>query len=191
MIFSAYLESYFKARLEFGIASVRAGNVIGGGDWSEGRIVPDVIRALSSNVEIQLRFPHSTRPWQHVLEPLSGYLTLAMKLFEDGHEFSGSWNFGPSGESIMTVSDLVESIIKRWGGGRVSDEITQSPRNEAGLLHLNCDKALRKLRWSTKWDFNETIAATVDWYRAVLGGGNVREITGGQIEKYLNFGSAK
>lgn len=141
LIFSSYLDSFLKKRIEFGAASVRAGNVIGGGDWASDRIVPDAMRALKSDNPILLRNPDSTRPWQHVLEPLSGYMILAANLLFEPKKFSGAWNFGPRAESIRTVKELAEAVVKYWGSGRVLVDRDMNAPHEAGLLHLNCDKA--------------------------------------------------
>ena len=152
LVFSAYVDAYFAQRNALGIASVRAGNVIGGGDWAADRIVPDSIKSLQQGRPIVLRNPQSTRPWQHVLEPLSGYLALASKLYSTGHEFSGSWNFGPRVESTRTVRDLAEKIVACWGQGSIEVAQQQGAPHEAGLLHLNCDKAIQQLGWTPRWN---------------------------------------
>ena len=146
IVFSAYMDSFLNEREGFGAASVRAGNVIGGGDWALDRIVPDCIRALQSGQPVLLRNPNSTRPWQHVLEPLSGYLMLAAKIYSNAEVFSGAWNFGPRGESIRTVQDLAEKIVAFWGKGKIKTDIQHGSSYEARLLHLNCDKAQQLLR---------------------------------------------
>ena len=151
LVFSSYLESFFASRGTLGAASVRAGNVIGGGDWAKDRIVPDCIRALQCNEAIVVRNPAATRPWQHVLEPLHGYLMLAEKLYYEPRVYSGAWNFGPRGESVQTVQSLVEKLIPLWGEGEVRFERSENKVHEANLLQLNCDKAHKLLQWIPKW----------------------------------------
>lgn len=185
LIHSSYVESFFDARHQFGIASVRAGNVIGGGDWSEDRIVPDCVRALRARAPILLRNPAARRPWQHVLEPLSGYLSLAARLYEDPVAYGGAWNFGPSIESGRTVETLARSILNRWGEGRIDVEQGADQPHEAQLLHLNCDKAYQKLGWRPRWDFDRTIDETVRWYKVVSAGGSAIDVTREQIRSYM------
>ena len=148
------------------IATARAGNVIGGGDWAEDRIVPDAIRSLCSGDRIPVRRPEATRPWQHVLEPLSGYLLLAEKLAADGDSFSSSYNFGPMLEANRSVRDLVERSLNHWPGSWQDCSKTSSP-HEAGRLHLQIDKAHHQLGWRPRWSFDTTVKRTVSWYRAV------------------------
>jgi CDP-glucose 4,6-dehydratase len=185
LIFSAYMDSYLNQRRDFGAASVRAGNVIGGGDWSQDRIVPDSIKSLIKKEPIILRNPMSTRPWQHVLEPLSGYLILAARLYESPKAYSGSWNFGPRGESIHTVSDLAHKIVSCWGHGEVQIRNQGESPHEAGLLHLNCDKAHQLLGWYPKWGFESTVEETVKWYREVNNGVPALQITKKQINDFM------
>ncbi|MEN6566127.1 MAG: CDP-glucose 4,6-dehydratase [Veillonellales bacterium] len=185
LVFSAYLESFFKKREYLGVASVRAGNVIGGGDWALDRIVPDSIKALQSNLPIIIRNPIATRPWQHVLEPLMGYLMLAKKLYYEPNTYSGSWNFGPRVESIQTVHALVEKIICYWGQGEIQLDQSYGAPHEANLLQLNCDKAHQILKWSPIWDFDRTIRETVRWYKEQSNGISARAITESQIEEYM------
>jgi len=147
------------------IASVRAGNVIGGGDWSKDRIIPDCIRALKENKNIEMRKPSAIRPWQHVLEPLSGYLLLASKMQADGDSYCSGWNFGPNGESIVSVGHIVETIIKEWGSGKYLDVSRGDAPHEANLLKLDCTKAKTYLEWSPKLSVDEAIKLTVDWYK--------------------------
>ena len=156
------------------IATARSGNVIGGGDWAENRIVPDAIRSLASGQLIPVRNPQATRPWQHVLEPLCGYLLLAEQLFtsSDHNEkpYTGAFNFGPLLESNRSVKELLQHILKHWPGAW-HDLSDSSSLHEAGLLHLQIDKAYHQLNWRPRWDFATTVARTVDWYRAVHEGG--------------------
>lgn len=181
----AYARSYFDKRITLGAATTRAGNVIGGGDWAADRIVPDAIRALSQEGPLVLRNPESTRPWQHVLEPLGGYLLLAARLYESPQAFSGSWNFGPGGDSNRTVRELSEKIVAAWGGGRIVEENRSSAPHEAKLLQLNCDKALVLLGWRPRWDFDTTVAQTASWYLRVHAGDKARDVSCGQIAAYM------
>jgi CDP-glucose 4,6-dehydratase len=166
LVFRSYAASFFAGRDNFAAATARAGNVIGGGDFAADRIVPDCIRALRDGQPIIVRNPEATRPWQHVLEPLSGYLSLAQSLSsEDGRKFEGGWNFGPTKDSNRTVGELVERIIAKWGGGSLKVERPVNAPHESRLLHLNCDKAQSELRWSPTWHFAESVDETTRWYR--------------------------
>lgn len=184
-VFLAYNESFFKKNKELGVASVRAGNVIGGGDWAIDRIVPDCIRCIDQESPIILRNPLATRPWQHVLEPLSGYLKLALYLYENPKKFSGSWNFGPSTFTTATVGKLAKSIINYFGKGKIIEKFDPNQPHEAGLLQLNCDKAHQELNWKSNWNLEKTFKVTADWYKRVLSGENVENVTKEQINDYF------
>jgi CDP-glucose 4,6-dehydratase len=185
LAFASYNDSYFRSRAGFGAASARAGNVIGGGDWAEDRIIPDCIRALANDEVIRIRSPKATRPWQHVLEPLSGYLVLTARLLESPSAFTGSWNFGPAETSIHTVGDVVEAAITHWGSGRVEVVPQDGELHEAGLLSLNCAKAHTKLDWQPRWDFATTMERTVSWYRDQNRGTPAIELTREHIHHYM------
>lgn len=185
LVFSAYQDSYFFKRASLGASSVRAGNVIGGGDWAPDRIVPDCIRSLHDGRPIVLRSPESTRPWQHVLEPLSGYLLLAVQLYDSPKKYSGAWNFGPRSTDIRTVFDLTNKIIEQWGCGKIEIDQTTNNLHEAKLLCLNCDKAHQLLGWQPQWNFDQTVTATVRWYREILAGTPASVITRQQINDYF------
>jgi CDP-glucose 4,6-dehydratase len=185
IVLSAYVDSFFDTRPELGIASVRAGNVIGGGDWAENRIVPDCIRSLRAGQPVVLRSPDSTRPWQHVLEPLSGYLTLAAALATGPKKFGGSWNFGPKGDAVRTVEDLARGMADCWGGGSVEVDRSTAQFHEARLLHLNCDRAAFDLGWGPRWDFPSTVHETASWYLEVANGAAAFDVTRRQIHQYL------
>ncbi|MBI5448113.1 MAG: CDP-glucose 4,6-dehydratase [Gammaproteobacteria bacterium] len=185
-VFFAYSKSFFQSQTKFGYASVRAGNVIGGGDWSENRVVPDCVRALQHNQPIVLRKPQATRPWQHVLEPLSGYLTLAASLTRDPFKYSGSWNFGPSEHASRSVLEVASAIVNRWETGEIQIKSVDNGIHEAGLLRLNCDKANQSLGWHPRWNFERTIESTIDWYRAVLAGESAAKISCNQIKNYMD-----
>lgn len=153
------------------IATARAGNVIGGGDWAANRIVPDLARALIANAVPQLRHPAALRPWQHVLEPLAGYLWLGARLAAaDGADFASGWNFGPDPADIQPVSALAEAMLARWGRVGWSDVSDPAAPHEAAVLRLAIDKAVSNLGWQPVWNFNDTITRTADWYRNVAEG---------------------
>jgi CDP-glucose 4,6-dehydratase len=186
LVFSSYERSFFKDRTNFGAVTVRAGNVIGGGDWAEDRIIPDCIRAIENGVPIQIRNPLATRPWQHVLEPISGYILLAIKLLEDPIKYSGAWNFGPSSFEVRTVLDVASTIIHNLQKGSVEITGSENEHHEAMLLQLNCDKAHQILKWSPRWGVEETLLATTDWFKHVLAGKPVEEITKAQLNNFFN-----
>ena len=165
-----------------------AGNVIGGGDWSEDRIIPDCIRALRANDAIVLRKPQATRPWQHVLEPLSGYVTIGAGLFQNPSKINGSWNFGPPENAVHTVHEVAEKCVEHWGSGSIEIQSNPNDPHEASLLQLNCEKAHAQLGWNPRWGFERTLQETVSWYRSVVGGANVFNTTQQQIKEYEESG---
>jgi len=169
------------------IASVRAGNVIGGGDWSKDRIVPDCIRAIEENQDIKLRNPKAIRPWQHVLDPLGGYLLLAEKLESYPTEFCEAWNFGPTFDSIITVKELAEKIVRTYGQGTVVSEPNRNTFHESKLLTLDISKATRRLGWYPKLDIEKTTKLTVDWYKNYKKV-NVYDLCKNQINNYMREG---
>ncbi len=164
---ASYRRSYFSGG-PVHVASVRAGNVIGGGDWAADRIVPDCVRALSAGRAIEVRNRRATRPWQHVLEPLGGYLWLAARLRNDP-SLAGAWNFGPGRDANRTVEELVEEVLRHWPG-RWEDRTRADAPHEAGRLQLAIEKADALLGWAPAWRFGEAVEATVRWYRAVAEG---------------------
>lgn len=167
------------------LASARAGNVIGGGDWAEDRLVPDCFRALSQGEPIVIRNPYGVRPWQYVLEPVAGYLWLGALLYQDGLSYSGGWNFGPYDEDILPVRDVVQSVIDMWGSGKM--EIQPSPNlHEAGLLKLDISKARFDLKWEPTYRIKQALEQTVAWYREYEAGNkNMLQFTLDQIERYI------
>lgn len=169
LVVSSYINSFFNPeQYNFHgkvIASVRAGNVIGGGDWSKDRIIPDIIRAVEQNIPIEVRSPLSIRPWQHVLEPLSGYMWLCSQLHEEPHKYSGGWNFGPENDSIITVQEIVNQMIENLGQGSWSDCSNPNDIHEAKLLNLDCSKANFILKWNPTLKIEECIHLTADWYK--------------------------
>ena len=183
LAFATYSAAFFSGDSGIAAASARAGNVVGGGDWSEDRIVPDCMRALKSRVPISLRRPNATRPWQHVLEPLSGYITLANQLLINPQLARGSWNFGPDDSAVHSVQDVVDECMKNWGEP-VPIESHESAVHEAGLLQLNCEKAHSQLDWRPRWNFERTVKETTDWYKQVSLGASVYETTVNQIKLY-------
>ena len=185
LVFSSYLRSFFAKRPNFGAATVRAGNVIGGGDWATDRIVPDCVRAMLAGKPITIRSPRATRPWQHVLEPLSGYLKLGARLLESGHAYDGSWNFGPHVGDVRTVLDVANAIAGQFENGSVVVDEPSDKQHEAHLLQLNSDKARQLLHWDTRWNFAQTLLATGSWYREVLVQGKSAEaVSRAQISAY-------
>lgn len=168
LVTQSWRRSYFSgADSNIRLASGRAGNVIGGGDWAADRILTDCIAALTSNHSIKVRNPLATRPWQHVLEPLSGYLWLGAQLAgEDGQRFAEGWNFGPHVESVRPVRDLADLVIAHWGTGSWDAPEDPTQVKEALSLALNCDKAAHRLHWLPAWSLEQCIARTVDWYKA-------------------------
>ena len=187
LIFHAFHQSFYARDHGVRIASARAGNVIGGGDWAADRIVADCVRAWSQGRPVEIRSPRATRPWQHVLEPLSGYLALGADLARSPRHHGESFNFGPRAEQNATVLDLLTELARTWGVS--ADEAFQVtgdvPFHEAGLLKLNCDKALLELRWEPTLGYRECVEFTGGWYRDVLrGGADALELTGRQIGAY-------
>lgn len=165
LVTASYIQSFFTEDNSASVASVRAGNVIGGGDWATYRIIPDCIRSLLQNKPIIIRNPEAVRPWQHVLEPLSGYLLLGARLFSEGKKYFGPWNFGPLQKNMVTVKMLVSEVIKQWGAGEYQCEITATQK-EANLLQLDITKAVNLLKWKPILDFEQTIDFTIDEYKS-------------------------
>ena len=165
------------------VVSARAGNVIGGGDFSEDRIVPDIIRALQNNKEIEVRNPKAIRPWQHVLEPLNGYLILAQLAFEDYNFVSNAYNFGPTSNDHLPVHTLVEIAINNWGNGQWKDTSNNNNVHEANLLMLDITKATTELNWKPKLNSQQAIEWTINWYKE----GNSLDYTLNQIKKYTTL----
>ncbi|PZX51288.1 CDP-glucose 4,6-dehydratase [Algoriphagus ratkowskyi] len=195
IIIHSYYHSFIKKMPHIKMASVRAGNVIGGGDWAADRIVPDCMKSWSQNDKVEIRNPGATRPWQHVLEPLSGYLNIAAELWNGG-DFNGeSYNFGPPSENNITVMELLEKLGKSWGFEKAEDTYTQTGElkfSEAGLLKLNCDKALFDFKWQPTLNITELIQYTGDWYyRYYNNAKDVRAFTMQQISDYEKKASVK
>jgi len=188
IIVNAYRNSFFNRedynQPQKSVTTVRAGNVIGGGDWSENRIIPDVIRALEKNQIVPIRNPKAIRPWQHVLEPLGGYLLLGTKMLTKPKTFSGAWNFGPEPGNTTTVEELVKLCIKNYGKGKWKDVSDPETLHEARLLSLDISKAKYKLDWHPVWNIVETVEKTMEWYNQ-YSKKNVYDLCIGQINQYL------
>lgn len=188
LVVDSWRNSYFSAPdSKIRLASVRAGNVIGGGDWAKDRLITDCIAALTSQQPIEIRNPLATRPWQHVLEPLSGYLWLAARLAtsEDPQAFAQGWNFGPYIDGVRPVRDLVDFALQCWGGGSWQMTKDADQPHEAFALALNCDKAHQQLKWRPAWDFEASVGETIAWYREWANGADdIRGLTLGQIAAY-------
>ena len=163
IVINSYLQSFFNLENTVSVASARAGNIIGGGDWAENRIIPDCIRSLRRDEPIVVRNPQAVRPWQYILEPLSGYLKLGACLYKDGKEYSGAWNFGP--KDTITVKGLVEEVIDKWGQGELSISEQSNQNLEANLLYLDISKALDELEWEPKLNIAESVKYTIDQYK--------------------------
>lgn len=188
LVTAAYRQSFFHpdryVEHRVALASARAGNVIGGGDWAEDRLVPDIVRAFGEGEAVHIRSPQATRPWQHVLEPLSGYLLLAQRLVEAGARYAEGWNFGSDDADVCTVQSVTKRICALWPGGRVTCAEQPSDLHEATLLKLDCSKAKARLGWRPVWALDQGLRATVDWYRAHLVGMDMRAFTLAQIDRY-------
>jgi CDP-glucose 4,6-dehydratase len=186
LVTAAYRRSFFTAQQRVSVASARAGNVIGGGDWSDDRLIPDIVKGLTSNLPVVIRRPDSVRPWQHVLEPLRGYLTLARLLWERGQEFASSWNFGPRDQDTITVEKLANLFVKGWGSGEMTIQPDTFAPHEAQILRLNCSKSRLKLGWQPVLSLAQGLELTVDWYRRFYQNPAVaRSVTEEQIKGYM------
>jgi CDP-glucose 4,6-dehydratase len=188
LITAGYRSSFFspvdRNRSCAAVATARAGNVIGGGDWSPNRLIPDAIRAFAQNRPLPVRHPGAIRPWQHVLEPLAGYLILAEKLCAQGMYFAEAWNFGPPIEHTRTVEQLLDTLAGIWGDGATWTGDSASYPHEAPCLRLDASKALTRLHWQSRWSIDTALRLTVEWYRSHLSGQNMAEISRQQIGRY-------
>ncbi|WP_307393931.1 CDP-glucose 4,6-dehydratase [Paenibacillus anaericanus] len=185
---AAYRSSYYPPERydthQLSLATARAGNVIGGGDWSPDRIVPDIMRTLLAKKRLRIRNPEAIRPWQHVLEPLHGYLLLAQAMVERGVDVAGGWNFGPSDNSTRNVKWLVESIIEKWGQEADFDSDEGPHPHEAAILRLDSSKAQSQLGWKPRWNVNQALELTVEWFRAYEAGAVIVDECNRQIKMY-------
>jgi CDP-glucose 4,6-dehydratase len=190
LVTSGYRQSFFSpekySKHKVAIASARAGNVIGGGDWSEDRLIPDAIKAFEAKEALMIRNPLATRPWQHVLEPLSGYLILAQALYEKGVNFNGGWNFGPRDDDARSVQEVINLLIKGWGSAATWIQDQSEQPHEAHSLKLDCSKARQYLNWVPRWSLGQAIENITQWQQAHQQQGNMHEISLKQIAAYQN-----
>jgi len=168
LVISAYRRSFFSGQEGPALASARAGNVIGGGDWAQDRLIPDILRSFEKAMPVAIRNPKATRPWQHVLEPLAGYMTLAEALWCEGQKYAEGWNFGPADEDAWPVDRLVARMAEQWGGGARWAQDSREHPHEAVSLKLDCAKARARLDWAPRWDLETALARTVEWHRRWL-----------------------
>jgi len=192
LVTASYRDSFFSRR-EFpshgvALASARAGNVIGGGDWGKDRLVPDCIRALLKGEKIAIRSPMAVRPWQHVLEPLGGYLLLAQKLYEEGPDFADAWNFGPEDADARPVEWIVKRICTRWGEGAAYEIDPGDHPHEANYLKLDCSKARARLDWRPRWNLEEAVDRILEWVRAFRRGEDLQEVCRRQVREHEKDG---
>lgn len=187
LVAASYRTAFFQGNNGPLLATARAGNVIGGGDWSEDRLIPDLVRAVQRGAPMEIRYPHATRPWQHVLEPLGGYLLLGQKLLEGQHEFAEAWNFGPDAEDNRTVAEVLERLRTYWPD--LTWQVTPEPQpHEAALLHLDSNKARQRLGWLPAWGLDGGLYATARWYKEFTETGALHSRE--QLEEYLTATSA-
>lgn len=183
LVSSAYRRSFLRDA-GIALATARAGNVIGGGDWAQDRLVPDILRALQGSEAVLIRNPHATRPWQHVLEPLSGYLLLAEVLHEHGQNFAEGWNFGPRDEDAEPVQHIVEQLCANWGHGASWTLQPGDHPHEANFLKLDISKARQRLQWAPRWSLDASLTRITEWHKAWLSGQDMRALCLQQIDRY-------
>ena len=183
LVTSAYRRSFLQDQGK-GLASARAGNVIGGGDWAEERLIPDILRAFERNAPVIIRNPKSVRPWQHVLEPLSGYLTLAERLYYKPDGYAEGWNFGPHDNDVRTVEWILEHMVQQWPGAHWQEDNNRHP-HEAGYLKLDISKAKNRLGWQPTWRLEKSLRRIVNWHKAWLNKQNMQEVCLQEIRDYM------
>ncbi|MDR6720303.1 CDP-glucose 4,6-dehydratase [Paenibacillus sp. 2003] len=184
LITSAYRRSFLQSS-GINVATARAGNVIGGGDWAEDRLIPDFVKSLINGEKIHIRNPGAIRPWQHVLEPLSGYLLLCQNLYSEEFNYAEAWNFGPQHDDARSVDWIVNQMLSKWPHDNLGyNIINQDSKHEANMLKLDCSKALKHLNWFPKWSLDKALDYTVQWYVDYLVGKSVREVCEFQISQY-------
>lgn len=186
LVTSAYRQSFFYKPEQASLASARAGNVIGGGDWAVDRLIPDILQAFEKGEAVKVRNPLATRPWQHVLEPLSGYLLLAEHLYNFGDEFAEAWNFGPKDEDCRPVNWILDKMTATWGAGASWILDNESNPHEAGYLKLDCSKAAARLNWKPRWQLEHTLSLIVKWHQHWQSGSNMNQQCLQEIAEYTN-----
>jgi CDP-glucose 4,6-dehydratase len=186
LVTAAYRRSFFNTAESASLASARAGNVIGGGDWAEDRLIPDILRAFEKSESVVIRNPLSTRPWQHVLEPIAGYLVLAEHLYTHGDQFAEGWNFGPKDEDCKPVSWILDKMVSKWGSGASWNLDNTNNPHEAGFLKLDCSKAANRLKWQPKWNLEDSLGLIIEWHHNYLSGQDVKEDCLKEINQYTS-----
>ena len=184
LVTAAYRNSFFNSEISPSIASARAGNVIGGGDWAEDRLIPDILKSFEKKRPVIVRNPLATRPWQHVLEPLSGYLVLAEQLYNEGKSFAEAWNFGPKDEDCKPVSWILDKMVANWDDHASWELDKNTNPHEAGYLKLDCSKAASKLNWQPKWNLDFTLGKIINWHKNYKNGVNIHEECLKEIDEY-------
>ena len=184
LVTSAYRNSFFNSENSAAIASARAGNVIGGGDWADDRLIPDILKSFEKKSPVIVRNPMATRPWQHVLEPLSGYLVLAEHLCTEGKSYAEAWNFGPKDEDCKPVSWILDRMVANWNDQATWELDKNNNPHEAGYLKLDCSKAASKLNWQPKWNLDYTLDKIINWHQKYLNGSNVQDECLNEIAEY-------
>lgn len=184
LVTSAYRNSFFNSDTTAFIASARAGNVIGGGDWAEDRLIPDILKSFENSKSVVIRNPLAIRPWQHVLEPLSGYLVLAQNLYSKGDTYAEAWNFGPKEEDCKPVNWILDKMVEYWGKNAKWELDKNNNPHEAGFLKLDCSKAAYELKWKPKWNLEHTLCLIVNWHQDWKTGKNMKDACLSEIESY-------
>ncbi|MBS3947119.1 MAG: CDP-glucose 4,6-dehydratase [Dethiobacter sp.] len=185
LVTTAYRNSFFNTSETAALASARSGNVVGGGDWAEDRLIPDILRSFEIQQPVIIRNPQATRPWQHVMEPLSGYLILAEHLYVQGHAFAEGWNFGPKEDDAQPVQWIVEHLVEGWGSGAQWRLDVGAQLHEANYLKLDISKAKARLGWHPRWSLAVALEKTINWHQAYLGAADMQAYTHQQIQDYM------
>ncbi len=190
LVTASYRQSFFNitdySKHGIALASARAGNVIGGGDWASDRLIPDFIKSIIKGETLEIRSPYAIRPWQHVIEPLTGYLTLAKYLYTKGPQYAEGWNFGPEDQDARNVEWITKTLCNQWGRN-AKFTIDKNPQpHEANFLKLDCSKAKAELNWTPKWSINQALISIVDWTKSYINGEDVRTVSLEQISEYFN-----
>lgn len=187
LVTSAYRSSFFEGASSASVASARAGNVVGGGDWARDRLVPDILKSFERKEPVSIRSPRATRPWQHVLEPLSGYLSLAEQLFKFGDDFAEAWNFGPVDADVKSVGYVTDYMATLWGEEAHSELDIQKHVHEASSLKLDISKSLSRLDWEPKWRLENALDSIVAWHKGWLSGECPKELCQNEIKNFMRI----